>query len=116
LSAIRFYVDHHVHWAITKGLRLRGVDCLTAEEDSREDEDDAELLARATQLGRVVVTQDDDFLVIATDWISAGTDFAGIVYSHQLGITIGQAISDLEMIAKVQSPSDLMNEVVYIPL
>jgi len=31
--AIKLYMDHHVPRAITEGLRLRGVDVLTAEDD-----------------------------------------------------------------------------------
>jgi predicted nuclease of predicted toxin-antitoxin system len=63
--AIAFYVDHHVPRAITVGLRLRGVDVLTAYEDGASELDDPELLDRAGELERVLFTQDDDLLAEA---------------------------------------------------
>ena len=38
--AIALYMDQHVPRAITVGLRLRGVDVLTAYEDGSSEEDD----------------------------------------------------------------------------
>jgi predicted nuclease of predicted toxin-antitoxin system len=55
-------MDEHVPRAISVGLRLRGVDVLTAQEDGLRNTPDADLLDRATALGRVIFTQDDDFL------------------------------------------------------
>ena len=52
----------NVRQAVTDGLRLRGVEVLTAQEDgSRELEDDA-LLDRAAELGYILFTQDEDLL------------------------------------------------------
>jgi hypothetical protein len=51
---IALYMDEHVPRAITIGLRLRGVDVLTAQEDGRRNTPDADLLDRATALGRVI--------------------------------------------------------------
>jgi len=56
-----FYMDHHVPSAITNGLRLRGVDVLTAHEDGTQRLEDPALLDRAGALGRVLFTRDDDF-------------------------------------------------------
>ena len=60
--SLAFYMDHHVPKAITNGLRLRGVDVLTAYEDGTREYEDADLLDRATELQRVLFTQDDDLL------------------------------------------------------
>lgn len=53
--AIAFYMDQHVPRSITVGLRLRGVDVITAYEDGTSNMDDSELLDRARELGRVLV-------------------------------------------------------------
>ena len=58
-------MDHHVPRAITTGLRLRGVDVLTAYEDGASELPDPALLDRASELGRVLFTQDDDLLAEA---------------------------------------------------
>src|SRR5579863_8919561 len=53
-------MDQHVPRAITIGLRLRGVAVLTAFEDGAGNVDDTELLNRASALGPVLFSQDDD--------------------------------------------------------
>ena len=44
---ISFYMDHHIPKAITVGLRLRGVDVITAHEDGADQLSDDLLLKRA---------------------------------------------------------------------
>ena len=113
---VPLYMDHHVPSAITIGLRRRSVDVLTAFEDGAAGSADEAILERATVLGRVVFTRDDDFLAIADEWARSGRDFAGIVYAHQLGVTIGQATRDLELIAKALDPEDMRNRIEFLPL
>jgi hypothetical protein len=114
--SVAFYMDEHVHRAITSGLRLRGVDVLTAQEDARSQTPDDVLLARATELKRVLFSQDEDFLAEAARRQELGIPFAGVVYAHQLNVTIGICVRDLELIAKAAEPDDLANRVEYLPL
>ena len=97
---ISLYMDHHVPKAITTGLRLRGVDVLTAYEDGAEQFGDRRLLKRAHELSRSLFTQDDDLLEEAATCHREGISFSGIIYAHQLRVTIGVCIRDLEIIAK----------------
>ncbi len=92
-------MDVHVHVAITRGLRQRGVDVLTAQEDGAGEIADPLLLDRATTLGRVLVSQDVDLLIEAQRRQVAGEPFTGLAYGHQRRFTIGQAIEDLELLA-----------------
>jgi hypothetical protein len=108
-------MDHCVNAAITEGLRRRAVDVLTAYEDGSASLDDEKILERALVLGRTLFSQDDDLLAITYQWLQARRDFAGLVYAHQLKITIGQAIRDLEMIAKAMDPDDIRNRIEFIP-
>lgn len=114
--AIALYMDHHVPRAISTGLRLRGVDVLTAHEDGASRLQDPELLSRATELNRPLFTQDDDLLAEATRRLHAGIPFSGVIYAHQLQVLIGQCVRDLEVIAKAGEPEDLANHVEYLPL
>ena len=109
-------MDHHVHTAITEGLRRRGIDVITAHEDGAAELDDKQLLARATQLGRTLFSQDRDLLVLTEQWLRTDRTLAGLIYAHQLGITIGQAIRDLDLIARVLDPEDIQNRIEFIPL
>lgn len=77
--AIAFYMDHHIPRAITLGLRLRGVDALTAYEDKRSELDDSALLDRANELERLLFTRDDDLLVEATKRQRAEIPFCGVI-------------------------------------
>jgi uncharacterized protein (DUF433 family) len=115
LLMLALYMDHHVPSAITAGLRQRGIDVLTAQEDGSAALDDERLLDRETSLGRVLFSQDADLLSIASRRSQAGPNFAGVVYAHQLGITIGEAIRDLELITGVLEPDDMHDRVEYLP-
>jgi hypothetical protein len=108
-------MDHHVKAAITEGLRRRSLDVVTCLQDGTDRADDNRILERATELGRAVFTQDDDFLALADKWLETGRDFAGVIYAHQLGITIGQAIRDLELIAKVLNAEEMRNRIEFLP-
>lgn len=114
--SIKLYMDEHVHRAITTGLRLRNVDVLTTQEDNRRNIPDDQLLDRAGELSRVMFSQDEDMIIEAQRRQKQGTSFAGVIYGHQLRITIGTCIRDLELIAKAAEPEDLANRVEYLPL
>jgi hypothetical protein len=109
-------MDQHVPRAITEGLRLRGIDVTTAYEDGASDIDDSELLDRAHELGCALFTQDDDLLAEAAKRQRQGIYFNGVIYAHQLHVSIGTCIHDLEIIAKAGEPEDLANSVQFLPL
>jgi predicted nuclease of predicted toxin-antitoxin system len=114
--SVKLYMDVHVPVAVTEGLRLRLVDVITAQEDGASTLPDPELLDRATALDRVLFTHDDDLLREGARRQAVGEAFAGVIYAHQLRITIGQCVHDLELIAKVEEPEGLASQVVRIPL
>ena len=109
-------MDEHVHRAITSGLRLRGVDVLSVQEDGLMGISDPQILDRATALQRVLFTQDNDFLVEANRRQQNGIYFPGVIYGHQMLVSIGDCIRDLELIAQVGKTEDLANSVRYLPL
>jgi predicted nuclease of predicted toxin-antitoxin system len=106
---VRFYMDVHVPSAVTHGLRLRDVDVVTAQEDGARRLADPPLLDRATELGRVLFTEDEDLLIEAARRQEQAEHFAGVIYMHQRELTIGRCISDLELIAQVCSEDELLD-------
>jgi predicted nuclease of predicted toxin-antitoxin system len=114
--SVGLYMDVHVRRAVTNGLRLRGVDVLTAQEDGARELSDPDLLDRATVLGRALFTQDDDLLREAARRLRSGAPFAGVIYAHQLNVTVGQCIDDLELIAKVTEPAEWTGRLLHLPL
>ncbi len=76
---ITLYLDENVEGQIVRGLRLRGLDLITAEEDGRGNTPDALVFDRANELGRVVFSRDQDFLREAKQRQEKGEDFAGVI-------------------------------------
>ncbi len=113
---LSFYFDQHAPAAIAHGLRLRGVDVLTAYQDGRDRANDEPLLLRATALGMALFTQDEDLLAIAHRYQAENRCFAGVVYAHQLRVSIGACIADLELVAKASSAEEMANRVEFLPL
>ena len=109
-------MDVHVPRAVTLALRLRGIDVVTAQEDRSDKWDDRSLLLRATELHRVLVSQDDDLLREGTQFLQEGREFRGIVFGHQLRVTIGQMVADLELIARVTESEEWRGRIEYLPL
>jgi hypothetical protein len=113
---VSLYMDHHIPKAITVGLRLRGINVITAHEDGADQLADDLLLKRAYELKRTLFTQDDDLLEEAAKCQRDGSPFSGVIYGQQLRLTIGVCIQDLEIIAKSAELEDLQNQVLYLPL
>jgi Domain of unknown function (DUF5615) len=109
-------MDVHVPLAITEGLRLRRVDVITAQQDGSRRLGDPELLDRAGALGRVLFTRDVDLLAEAARRQGEGVAFGGVVFAHQLQVTIGRCVRDLELIAVAGESEDLANQVCFLPL
>ncbi|MGH7968162.1 MAG: DUF5615 family PIN-like protein [Limisphaerales bacterium] len=114
--SLALYMDVHVRRAITVALLDRGVDVLTAQADGTAKLDDSDLLDRATSLGRVLFRQDEDLLAEAGRRQRGGVPFAGVVYAHQLYLTVGRCLNELELLAKAGTPEDLANRVQFLPL
>ena len=113
--AVALYMDVHVPLAIAEQLGRRGVDVLTAIEDGFDRKLDDEVLERAGHLGRVVFTQDIRFKALAEDWQRQGRSFAGLLFGHQMGATIGRYVVDLELIAFASDTAEWQNAVGHLP-
>jgi hypothetical protein len=109
-------LDVHVPHAVADQLRRRGIDVLTAPEDGRERTPNDILLLRSLELGRVMVTIDVRFKAMAERWIQEGREFGGLAYAHPLRVSIGQLVTDLEMIALTTDRADWQQKVEYLPL
>jgi predicted nuclease of predicted toxin-antitoxin system len=113
---IGFYLDENVEGQITRGLRARGVDVLTAEEDGYDAMPDPQVLDRAGGLGRVAFSRDQDFLREAARRQQTGERFVGVVYAHKTQVRIGQCVAELELLAQAGAPDDFANRVYFLPL
>lgn len=112
--SIRLYMDENVPRQITTGLRLRGIDILTVQEDNHAGSPDPQVLDRATELQRVLFSRDDNLLAIAHQR-QQDEIFYGVIYSHPQNSSIGDCVRDLELIAKICDREDCINQVQYLP-
>jgi hypothetical protein len=109
-------MDAHVQSGITSGLRRRGIDVLTAQDDGHDTVSDAILLQRASSLGRILVTQDCDLLAITAKLHRQGSRFVGVIYGHHQKVGIGRFVEDLELIATTNSMEEWVCRLEYLPL
>ncbi len=107
---IRFHLDEHVADAIAKALRQRGIDVTTTAEAGLLDAEDEEHLAFAFSEGRVVVTQDADFLRFDAE----GQSHAGLAYFSQGSWTIGEVIGHLILIHDCMEENEMRGRVEYL--
>ena len=81
---VALYVDADLTARISPALRQRGYDCRSAIEDGLGAALDESILARATELGMTLLTNNDrDFSPMARRWTEAGHEHAGILISEQ---------------------------------
>lgn len=92
------------------GLRHLGIAVTTTPEAGLLGADDVEQVAYGLRQGRVIFTQDEDFLVLA----SQGVNHAGVAFCQQQSRSLGQIISGLELIWEVYEPDEMRNRVEYI--
>jgi hypothetical protein len=108
-SKISFYMDEHVPSAVTKGLRLRGVDVLTCVLSEKY----AALRSRKNEMFIVARAQHSRFLTEFIKLHLAGISHAGIAHVHQQ-TSIGKIVSGLLLIWEVLAPDEMVDSVEYL--
>jgi hypothetical protein len=107
---IRFHLDEHCDPAIAAGLRLHGVDVTTTPEAHLLSAEDEEHVAYGITTGRVVFTQDQDFLRLH----AANVEHRGIAFCYQKSRSIGQIIASLLLIWEIYEPEEMANRVEFV--
>lgn len=107
---IRYHLDEHIDFAVAQGLRRRGIDVTTTPDAGLLSADDSDHIAFAVASGRVIVSNDPDFLRLHDQAV----EHAGIAYCHQQTRSIGEMISALELIWEVLEPEEMQNRVEFI--
>jgi predicted nuclease of predicted toxin-antitoxin system len=107
---IRLHLDEHIHSAIAIGLRQRGIDVTTPAEVGLRGAADEQHLEFVWQSGRVLVTQDKDFLQLH----ARGLPHAGIAYCKQGSRSIGQMLRALIVIYDAMTPDEVRGQLLYL--
>lgn len=96
-NRIRFHLDENVHPTIAKALHQHGIDVTTTAEMGLLGQPDGIQFNYICVQERVIVTQDADFLRIA----SQTSEHPGIVYCRKGTRTLGEMIRGLVLLYEV---------------
>jgi uncharacterized protein with PIN domain len=110
LNRLRYYIDENLTPEIALQLQLRGIDAISVRDLDSLGETDEIHLQRATEMGRIVVTTDVDFLRLA----ASGVEHAGIIFGRQQKYHIGDWVKELASFVLVYDMTDFVNHVEYI--
>lgn len=109
MDRISFYLDEHIPKAVAKGLRQRGVEVFTCTEMNSLGLSDVEQLALAARESWVIVTRDNDFLVLHAQ----GSPHHGIVFVTS-PLSIGEFINGLLLIYEVLEKGEMEGHVEFL--
>lgn len=107
---IRYYLDQHISGAVANGLRLHGIDVMSAQQAGRCGLPDPDQLAFATAQERVMVTFDTDYLALH----NAGTPHAGIAWCPAIKYRVGFLIQMLILLHGIADRNVMRNRVEYL--
>ena len=109
-DAIKFYLDENVLGGTAAGLRARGIDAVSVQEAGRCGFLDPDQLVFATVEGRVIVTFDQDYLVLH----ASGVPHTGIAYCQADAYSVGQLIYQLEIVHGAMTPAEMVDHLEYL--
>jgi hypothetical protein len=102
-------LDENLSPKIAEQLRQRGIDAVCVRDLDLLEDADANHLVRATEMGRVLVTSDVDFLRLA----ATGLQHLGIVFGIQQDHSLGDWVNNLEILCFIYSHEEMVNHVEY---
>ncbi len=111
----KVYADVHVPFAVVNCLREFGADILRVQDDGRRTDDDEHLLSRATDLGRLFLTGDRDFLVIGRRWQQQQQMFPGIAFITSDAADPRSVSECVMMLLLCSQTPEVENQVHYVP-
>lgn len=105
---IKFHADEHIKNAVIVALRKHGVDISTAIDAGLLGASDLAHLEFANKENRVIVTSDDDFLVIDQTF-----DHCGVVFIHPSVRNVSYIINELLLMHGAMSAEEFTNHIEY---
>ena len=113
---LRYLADEGFRHAITRQLRARGVDVVTAQDAGLVSKPDPEILEWAARQERIVITSDVSTMPDhAYGRMHAGLPMPGVFVAHQ-NTGIGVIVEELHTIAACSADREWENQVRHIPL
>lgn len=111
---IRLYADENVDDRIIRGLRHRGIYIVTVFDTGMSGKPDLEQLSYAAENSLVLLTSDQDFLSLHSQWLREGKPHAGIIYYSQFHVVVGTCIWGVKVIADILTEEEMKNHLEFI--
>jgi len=114
---LRLFIDQDLDHDILRGLirRIPRLDAVTAFEIGMSGATDSQLLSRAAQEGRIIVTHDRKTMPKhAGDLMGAGKNIAGLFVVPR-SLSLREAIEDLELMITCSANDEWVNVIRYLP-
>lgn len=115
---LRILTDQDVDHDIIRGLirRIPQLDAVTAFDIGMSQATDPQLLIRAEQEGRILITHDRKSMPThAADLMKAGKNIAGLFVVPR-SLPLHQVIDDLELMVTCSEADEWVNVILYLPL
>jgi len=115
---LRFAADENFNGKIVRGLQRRApeLDLVRLQDIGMTGDDDEVVLAWAADAGRILLTHDVATITLyAYQRLRAGKAMPGVIEVNP-EMPIGAAIEELLLFAFASSPSDVDNQILYLPL
>ena len=109
ISSIRYITDEHVAHAVVWGLRQRGVNVQTVSKANLNGAHHEDHLAWANQHGRVLFTQNTDFLRLH----AVGIQHEGIVLAPR-GTFESEVVAGLRLIPQFLKPQETAGQIEFL--
>jgi predicted nuclease of predicted toxin-antitoxin system len=110
VERLRFHLDENVTLAVGLGLRRCDIDVTTTQRVGLLGQPDEAQLRYIQESGRVIFTQDRDFLIIA----SQRCDHPGIAFCQKEMRSVGEVIAALVLMYEVLTPADMLGKVEFL--
>jgi hypothetical protein len=92
--SLKFYLDTHIPKQVALQLRSRNIEVVRCEDIGLAEASDIEHLEYAAHHGLSVITKDQDFLRLHTEWLIAGKEHSGIFFCAERALSaIGEIVT-----------------------
>jgi len=106
---MKIYADENIEQSIVEGLLRRGVEIVSAGELGHIGRSDEFHLRKASEMNAVILTHDNDFLIMADK-----LDHNGIIFAHSKNVSIGQCVRGVELIVNILTNKDMKNHIEFL--
>jgi hypothetical protein len=112
VSEIKFYLDENVQVAVAEQLERWQIDAVSAKSLETLGDSDVNHLERATEMGRVLCTYDQDFLRMDAE----GIEHAGIAFAKQYFADIGGWVRALRALHASTTAEEMKGRVEFLSM